>query len=843
MNMTVSSPINRDHLLRPLSLGAPVTYWQVGATHEARYDVPDQPMKGEMDPFFFLTKHKNFIPHEYPCRTAFGAERRNRRPELQGAFEARRFWLPFGSPRVDLSGFWFRPTAIGTWARTSILVAQAGEAVLRLGTCGGAVLFVNGEEAGWMADYIRNLEAKQEFAVELRSGLNRIEIWFDDLAERDARYFFQLDYVSGPAAEQALPIPVDAATAGGIEAALENMHFDRPVYRSGEIALVTSTPLAADVTATVSNEGDFMSREERVHSTIKLAAGQTRLTLGDTEETPSDFRHVHVALSSGGFTAARVFGVEVCHGDRQGQAPADLAGRIRETLDEVSNFGEPDNVTALARLASGRYGKQTDDMIAATLPTILDCHDCADFALVPLLWCRSAYGAHIAPEVVAGIDEAILAYRYWMDEPGNDVQWYFSENHALLFHTAAYLAGALLPHARFIRSGRTGSEQSAIGLERVRAWLDHFEKWEMAEFNSAPYFPIDLKGMTALFALAPDKDVRDRAEAAIKRLTTIVARSAHHGVLTGAQGRSYEHTLRAAGSLELSGIARLIWGTGNFGRRVHALPQMALCLRDHGLEIPGELSGIADWRGQGEQEWVFAQGQDRIAKLYHYKTAAFAIGTAAHYRWGEWGYQETVLQLRLGENPDAQIWINHPGETIHSGYGRPSYWGGSGALPRLGHYRGLAVMVFDCAPEQPGFTHAWFPRQEFDHAEISGPVAVAASGSGLVLIKGSSELELVSEGPTAGNELRLMGHRGTWIIRLGDLAAHGPQAEFAEAFSNLSVVHGDNGSLLVEDPEYGLVEFCADGRILAEGRTIDPDTWSVEGAVTLFEPEASPIGT
>ena len=56
------------------------------------------------------------------------------------------------------------------------------------------------------------------------------------------------------------------------------------------------------------------------------------------------------------------------------------------------------------------------------------------------------------------------------------------------------------------------------------------------------------------------------------------------GMLTAAQGRSYEHTLCAGRSLELSGIARMLWGSGNLGRRFHALPQLALCLRDHGLE-------------------------------------------------------------------------------------------------------------------------------------------------------------------------------------------------------------------------------------------------------------------
>ena len=236
----------------------------------------------------------------------------------------------------------------------------------------------------------------------------------------------------------------------------------------------------------------------------------------------------------------------------------------------------------------------------------------------------------------------------------------------------------------------------------------------MAEFNSAPYFPIDLKGLTALMALAPDADVRDRARAGHRPAD----RDRRALGTSGRADRRARPLLRAhaarrplAGAV---GIAGMLWGVGNYGRRFHALPQLALCLRDHGLVVPDELAEIACLASDGAQEWCFAQGQDRIAKLYHYKTRDYAMGSAAAYRWNEWGYQETVLHLRLGDNPDAQIWINHPGETIHSGYGRPSYWGGSGTLPRVHQYRGLAVMLFDCAAEQPDFTHAWFPRIAFD---------------------------------------------------------------------------------------------------------------------------------
>ncbi|HEU0221926.1 MAG TPA: hypothetical protein VFR34_06905 [Paracoccaceae bacterium] len=818
------------HLTKPLAPGEAIRYWQLGKTAEERFDVPDAPMRGEMDPFFFLTKHKNFIPHEYPCRTIFAERHRGRRPEPRGAFEPQRWWLPFGSPRLDLSGFWFRPTGLATWARTYLEAEAPGRARLRLGTCGGAILWVNGTEASWMAPYSRNLEEKREFELPLRAGLNEVIIFFDDLAERDARYFFQLDYLSGPAARVALPVPVGAAIAEGLEVALDGMRFDRTAYFEGDITLTFGRPLPADVTAQVAIEGDFMSTERFDHD-FRLEAGTTRLVIGPAEQAPADFRHFRVTLEAGGFVASRSLGVEICHPNRQGPAPAALADRIAETLDEVSEFSERDTVRAFARLASGRAGAETDAMIEEILPSIEDCHDCADFSLVPLIWSRTAWGDDIGEATRARIDRAILGFRYWMDEPGNDVQWYFSENHALLFHTSAYLAGNLFPDVTFVRSGRPGAAQREVGAARVRAWLDHFEAWEMAEFNSAPYFPIDLKGLTALAALAPDADIAARAKAGMVRLCEIVARSAHHGMLTAAQGRSYEHTLCAGRSLELSGVARLLWGRGWYGRRVHALPQLAVCLRDHGLEIPEALQAIADHQDDRHQEWRFAQGQHRFAPLYHYKGRHFAMGSAAHYRWNEWGYQETVLHLRLGERPEAAIWINHPGETIQFGYGRPSYWGGSGTLPRAHQYRGLAVLDFATHEEQPDFTHAWFPAEAFDESRVEGSLAVARSGGGAVLIRGSAPFEAVTEGPSAGAEIRQYGRGTRWIVRVceaGSLAA-------AEArFSALAVQELADGTLAVDDPDYGPVRFRTDGVTEAEGRVISPADFTVRGEALLF---------
>ena len=219
--------------------------------------------------------------------------------------------------------------------------------------------------------------------------------------------------------------------------------------------------------AEIDVEGHFMSADA-AGLARKVEAGASELPLADVAELPADFRYFDIALTdgtpeTGQMTLARRLGVEVVDAGAQGTAPATLAARVDEALAHVATGSEADPMGALARLATGLAGPDTDRMLAGSLPPIGRCDDCADFILVPLLWARIRHGDAIDPEVRAEIDRVVLSFRYWLDEPGDDVMWFYSENHALLFHTACYLAGGLFPDAVFARSGRTGREQRAAG--------------------------------------------------------------------------------------------------------------------------------------------------------------------------------------------------------------------------------------------------------------------------------------------------------------------------------------------------------------------------------------------
>ena len=419
-------------------------------------------------------------------------------------------------------------------------------------------------------------------------------------------------------------------------------------------------------------------------------------------------------------------------------------------------------------------------MIAASLPPIEDCWDCADFCLVPLLWCRARYAARPhARRSSRAIDAAILGYRYWMDEPGNDVQWYFSENHALLFHTAR-LPGRAPPARRHASSAPAAPAPSSrrSGRDRVRAWLDHFEHWEMAEFNSAPYFPIDLKGLTALFALAPDADIRDRA-----------APRHRPAARDRRQLRPPRHPDRRAGPLlrahaarrPLAGAVRHRPAALGHGQLRRALPRPAAArpLPARPRPRPCPTSPPAPpGTGDGEQEWCFAQGEDGFAALYHYKTRAWAHGHRPRaYRWGDWGYQETLLHARIGTEPEAQIWINHPGEADPVRLWPPLLLGR--LRPRCRASSSTAAWRSSrstAPPTQPDFTHAWFPPPAFDESARRGPRRLRPLGR---RPRRCSSPTARSTWSTERPDRRTAscacaGRPGRWILRLGERGASSP---------------------------------------------------------------------
>ncbi len=213
-----------------------------------------------------------------------------------------------------------------------------------------------------------------------------------------------------------------------------------------------------------------------------------------------------------------------------------------------------------------------DGVIAATLDYIDARHDCADFSLHGVL--RLLYQFHNHPslshDLVERCRQTVLGFKYWPDETGRpdlsgaDSMCTWTENHHILFASAAYLAGQMFPRATFPNSGRTGAEQMALNAPRIRRWLDLRFRTGFSEWLSHVYYDEDLAALLSLVDFCADAEIATRAAMVIDLLLIDIALNSHRGVFGSSHGRSYENTKKWAGQEGTSDTAKLLFGQGQW---------------------------------------------------------------------------------------------------------------------------------------------------------------------------------------------------------------------------------------------------------------------------------------
>ncbi len=331
--------------------------------------------------------------------------------------------------------------------------------------------------------------------------------------------------------------------------------------------------------------------------------------------------------------------------------------------------------------------------------------------------------------------------------------WFWSENHVLCFHVSQYLAGRLLPRARFACSGRTGLEQEQLATERLMKWFDSVEAHGLAEWNSAAYYPIDFIGLLALEHLG-DGEIKERARALLDRLFTMIALHTLGGVPAGTMGRAYDKELRAGPLTELAPFATVAFGEGWFNQGVAALTMFAA-----GSYAPPERLAALTSPPAGEALTAhYVQGHDEAARLVLYKTANVQLSSMMDGKPGGRGHQQHVVDLRFAGDPFARAWVNHPGEDDPWGSQRPSYWAGNGSMPRAAQHENVSLLLYDLA-ENPriGFTHAYVEADAFDEIHLKNNWLILRSGKGFAALTATGRIEPVSGGPGAGIEYRVAG--------------------------------------------------------------------------------------
>lgn len=748
--------------LIPVAPGESVAAWTLSPVDATYY--PGEPATSS-DPQNYRYVNGFVAVGDLPCRVALRKEIATRTVELTTDWPVESLYLPGANRRVEFTQFRHRPTRLSRWCRNQIVPPGDGKYRFRLATCGGVNIWADGKLAVKFEPFTRNRLAETDVVLPLRTGGSEVIVLMEEMAERDTNWFFELTSLSDDTLHIRLPVAVPPRRSARLKSLADSVRPEgefvsrRPLVLVFDAAAPEPVAIHARITPTSHAAGAILDR------TVTLTPGAVCVEVASADELPDGYHQLELTLSLADAVVHRTIAFAVLRDLVPKVRPSSLADRKREALEHMAAHGELRIGTALAMLALSRPpDERFRAILEQTLTAIEERQDCSDFVLVPLLWAYAVWGHTFPPDLAARTEAATLGYRYWVDEPGNDVMWFWSENHALCFHTSQLLAGRLFSDRHFGNSGRTGAEQAALAAERLNKWFDAVEEEGLAEWNSAAYYPVDFIGLLTLVELAP-APLAERARRLCDQLFTMIALHTLGGVPAGTMGRAYDKELRAGPLTELAPFTTLAFGEGWYNTGVASLPMLAAGR----YEPPADpMEYIAPEPGLALTAH-YAQGHGEAAHVSLYKTANVQLSANLRARPGTHGHQQHVLDIRFASHPFARVWINHPGEDDPWGHQRPSFWAGNGAMPRTAMVGNVAMLLYDLgqAPRLP-FTHAYVAAEGIDERRTAGPWLILRSGSGLAALRATCPLVAIEEGPGAGREYRAEGARTGWVVVLAD---------------------------------------------------------------------------
>lgn len=473
----------------------------------------------------------NTAPKDKPGEEQFKAERRAKAtawPEqldtrpgglVGGADNATPFtvYWPFDDIGVTYAWDCETPACLSAWAYTELDTAEAGSVPFDLITCGGAALWLNGEKLTEVTPYHHNEPVPTPLTLPLQKGRNKLLVFFDNYAERDATIILRLRWKGeGTAPEQVIPVgEADAARLAEAEHLMRSLAFHRNHFTAGPVLLdydgadIAESYHLAFVGGTEENvKGGVLFRREA--GTIPHAS---QISLGDCKTFPLAFLLLQVTTEVEGIRLTRPISVEIHTESVLPRALPTVAERKRQALELLARWGEQNTNRALAILATGGDTAEAEKLLAVQSDYIRRRFDCSDFYLVYYPYILRTFGKRgsgiLSEKTENELTDCLLGFRYWIDEPGNDAMWFWSENHALMFHTCQLLAGELFPDEVFTNSGLTGRQMQAKAKNMLYDWFVTFRKEGFTEWNSSPYLPIDTLGFGSLYAFAQDPAMRE----------------------------------------------------------------------------------------------------------------------------------------------------------------------------------------------------------------------------------------------------------------------------------------------------------------------------------------------
>lgn len=709
-----------------------------------------------------------------------------------------KLYYPSDTTRVDQSGFWTYPCDIRLFSKTYVECESESKLPVIMYAAGALRIWVNGILQEEFYPYESNIEQKKEAILNLKKGKNEILVGLNDYGERNIVFKFGLEN-AGSEIALSLPVAADVDKISRMKLYLNSFYLDKLIYRNGDIGICSDLIFEEDFYVSVKVAG--------INKVVHAKAGEQRIVLFNVMEIPMGYQQFDFMINIDGVDLSTKLNAQIYQEDLIIDTPDTYEERRKVCLEYAAN-SKPSFDSYLAALELGKndFDRCWGVILKEDLSLTEHRGDCADFRIARICWLLYRYRHLLKPEQIEDVSRILLGFRYWFDEPGNDAMWFFSENHALAFHTGEYLAGQYFKKEVFSNSGMTGLEHMEKSKVRIVGWFEKLLNYGYNEWNSATYVKIDILSYMSLYNFSEDLEMKELAKKALDYTFEMYAYNSFKGVMGTSNGRAYNYDILANECMAGNSQMWLAWGIGNMNQWIN--PVIYIAMSDY--IPPKELCEIAVWDKKERLVKEKLEGTE-LVKTYVCKTRQYLLGSCHSPRTGGPGSQEVVLSMLLSD-AKTRIWINHPGEGKIFGERRPGYFTGNALTPLVTQTENVAVMSYHFPKElleraEVDYIHIMCDEQECDEVVLEGGWLFIRRGEAFAAIYSTNPIERTTIACLKGKEFIARGIESDWLIKVSSIDEFDGFASFIKYHIEQQPVTMKERQLVYLDYERGELVF------------------------------------
>ncbi len=757
---------------------------------------------------------------------------------------------------VDLTATYTTCNYLRAWAYVQVTFPEAAALDLVMTTNGPADLWLNGQHVHRHEHFSKQFPISVSFPANVQAGSNEFLIRFEIAAVRETPLVMALKISGEFSNEIKVIIPTDIKVDKlesriGYEEMIQYAYLDRYVYGwfSGD-RYDQNEP----ITVRFSNDLDYL---EPIPLTYRLQSlnqdifqeGNRPTNGGLVYELARSFplRNgvFHLAL----MPPADQFYLLKIQVERRDlfyviRTPYSqnlfgvLRDRRREALTEATIRRSESLYTEIAKMSLGKWDNLDRKVIFNTLERINQHQEDSVVDLMGFIGALSRFSRKpdFSDELKQAIQVAALNFRYWEDEPGEDIMDFKSENRQILFHACEILAGQLYPEKLFKHTGKNGKWHQEKGEGLAINWLNSRAAFGWKDWDANTGFAEEICALSHLVDFAASEKVTELASILMDKLLFSLAINSFQGAFGSTHGNSDTASILSSRLEATSGLSRLMWGMGNYNEHLPGLVSLA-CMKNY--DFPNLIKSIAtrkpdafwDRERHGMPAEESNSANSKEVNKVTYKTRDYMLSSAQAYNPGQKGHAEHIWQATLG--PDAVVFTNHPACFSQDDAHQPNFWRGNAVLPRVAQWGDVLVAQYQLPAEDwLGFTHAYFPLSTFDEAKLEEHWAFARKDKGYLALYSSCGFDLVTKGQSAYRELRAFGNQVVWFCQMGQELLDGSFEDFQRKILDLDLAI-DGLSIRVRTLRGEEVTFGADSPLKINGQVQE---------ITGFRHYESPYG-